>query len=375
MINSLAAGMLQIPRCSVDISAPLFSTLPMALGDFLAFRPLGWTSPPTHVFPAKHSNFALALPGETPPQRAVYAPGEFWLTEVNSTEYVGLNKTGYGITFSPCREFKSYFGHLSGLSEKILTASKAGNVRCNPPYQTGNTTVNTCRTELVFRVTPGELIGYSGDAAGVDFGAIDYRVPPLGFANPVHYMKEMLHYVSPVPYFAPEVRAALESKLASYDGTRPRTAEPKYGEYMQDLPGTAQGNWFTPGVSLAIPFQQPDPWLALVHEYIDAAQPIFSAGNSIKELRAGVYGFKPETSGKINRDFSQVKADGAVYCYDSFLTGKSLGGIGMGSARGIVLLAMPTESTLRVEKQGTEGSRCDASASYSLTADAMLFER
>ncbi len=347
----------------------------MARVDFLAFRPLGWTSPPTHVFPAKHSNFALALPGEAPPQRPVYAPGDFWLTEVNSTEYVGLNKTGYGITFYPCKEFKSYFGHLSAISEKLLAVSKAGNVKCNPPYQTGNTTVNTCRTELVFKVNAGELIGYSGDAAGVDFGAVDYRITPLGFANPAHYMKEMLHYVSPVPYFTPEVRAALESKLASYDGTRPRTAEPRFGEYMQDLPGTAQGNWFIPGVSLAIPFQQPDQFLALVHEYLDAALPVFSVGNSINGLPVGVYGFKPQASGNLSRDFSAVRADGTVYCYDSFLTGKSTGGIGMGSPRGVILLSMPSETTLRIEKRGPEGSRCDASAAYTFSANATLFER
>ncbi|MDP2935392.1 MAG: hypothetical protein Q8O86_02760 [Dehalococcoidia bacterium] len=238
---------MRIPACPVDIKTPLFNTLPMASGDYLAFRPLGWTSPPTHVFPAKHSNFALALPGQTPPKKPVYSPGEIWLTEVNSTEYIGLNKTGYGITFYPCREYKSYLGHLSDLSDKLLEAAKSGNFKCNPQYQTGGTTVNTCRSELVFKVEAGELIGYSGDAAGVDFGAVDFRISPLVVANTSSYMKEMLHYVSPVPYFTAEARAVLESRLASYDGTVKRMVEPKYGEYMQDIPGTAQGNWFTGG--------------------------------------------------------------------------------------------------------------------------------
>jgi hypothetical protein len=69
--SSPAAGVMRIPACPVDIKAPLFITPPMASGDYLAFRPLGWTSPPTHVFPAKHSNFALALPGQAPPHKPV----------------------------------------------------------------------------------------------------------------------------------------------------------------------------------------------------------------------------------------------------------------------------------------------------------------
>ncbi len=113
----------QIPACP-EINQPLFNTLPMALKDFLAFRPLGFTSPPIHVFPAKHSNFTLALPGETPPKKPVYFPGDVWLTEINTTEYGGLNKTGYGITFYPCREFKSYLGHLPSLSEKANSVSR-----------------------------------------------------------------------------------------------------------------------------------------------------------------------------------------------------------------------------------------------------------
>lgn len=257
-----------------------------------------------------------------------------------------MNKTGYGVTFYPCREYKSYLGHLSGLSDKLLEAAKSGNYKCNPQYQTGGTTVNTCRSKLVFKVEAGELIGYSGDAAGVDFGAVDFRISPLVVANTASYMKEMLHYVSPVPYFTAEARAVLESRLASYDGTVKRTADPKYGEYLQDVPGTAQGNWFTGGLSLAVPFQQPESFLALVHEYVDATLPIFSTGDSIKGLPVAVYAFRPQASGWINRDFSQVRADGVTYCYDSFLTRKSPGGIGLGNPRGIIIMTMPTDSSL-----------------------------
>ncbi|MBI4789656.1 MAG: hypothetical protein HY782_21715 [Chloroflexi bacterium] len=372
--GSPGQGLAQIPACP-EMGKPLFTTMPMALDEFLAFRPLGWTSPPIHVFPAKHSNFALARPGETPPTRAVYFPGDLWVTEINSTEYVGLNKTGYGLTFYPCREFKSYFGHLSGVSDKILAQLKTSDVQCKPPYETGGTPVKACSKITLLRVNAGELAGYSGDAAGVDFGAVDYRIPPLGFANPNHYMKEMLHYVSPVGYFTSEVKAQFETKLASYDGTALRTAEPKVGLYMQDIPGTAQGNWFLPGKNLAIPFLQPDEFMALVHDYIGAAEPIFSVGTSVKGLRVGVYGFHPQPAGQINRDFGQVKADGSIYCYDTFRVDRTAGGIPLGRPNGILLLTMPTTTTLRIEKQGTATSTCASTTPWIFTDAATTFER
>ncbi|MBI3979950.1 MAG: hypothetical protein HY331_17385 [Chloroflexi bacterium] len=364
----------QVPVCP-DLATPLFTTIPMRLEDFRAFRPLGFVSPPIHVFPAKHSSFALALPGEPPPRRPVYLPGDVWVIEITWTEYVGLNKTGYGLTFYPCRELKAYFGHLSSLSDRLLQEAKTGDVRCNPPYQTGGTTVKGCRSVVSLRAGAGEVAGFSGDAAGVDFGAVDYRIPPLGFAEPAHYMREMLHYVSPVGYFTPEARALFETRLASYDGAVRRTAEPIAGAYMQDLPGTAQGNWFPPDVNLSIPFQQPDAFLALVHDYVSPTQPVFSVGNAVKGLPAGIYSFTPEPEGKVNRDFSQVTADGTVYCYDRFLSGRTVGGLNLGNPRGIILLSMPTAVTLRIEKRGSAGTTCSGTVPWAFSPDAATFER
>jgi len=229
------AGPASVPPCPADI-APMFTVLPMALDNFLAFRPLGFLSPPIHVFPAKHSSFTLALPGQTPPRRPVYFPGDVWVTEVNVAEWEGRDQAGYGVTFYPCREFKLYFGHLSSVSEPLRAAMQRATVACNPPYASGGATVKGCRYLVSIKVSAGDLAGTSGDAAGVDFGAIDYRTPPLAFVRPEHYLREMLHYVSPVPYFVPAVRARLETKLRSYDGKVPRTAAPSSAHTDRTLP-------------------------------------------------------------------------------------------------------------------------------------------
>lgn len=190
-------------------------------------------------------------------------------------------------------------------------------------------------------------------------------------------MAEMLQYVSPVPYFTPEAQSELEDALKSWDGRTQRTAEPKYGAYMQDLPGTAQGNWFTGGVSLAIPFQQPDPFLALVHDYIDPGQPLFSTGTSIKGLPPGIYAYTPASEGRTNRDFADIRPDGEVYCFDSFGTlgtmRRTAGGLPASVPRGVILVDMPDAGTLRVEVR--EAVSCAALGDWQLTQAATTFER
>lgn len=271
--------------------------------------------------------------------------------------------------------FKAIFGHLSELSPRLLAElSPTAGATCTD-YLTGGTPVHSCRRQILLRLDPGELVGYSGDAAGVDFVAMDWRTPPLGFANPAHYTSEMLHYVSPVPYFTPGVRVQLEAKLGSYDGTTPRTTEPRVGLYMQDVPGTAQGNWFIPGVNLSIPFQQPDPFMALVHDYVSGTEPIFSMGTSVRGMAVGVYGFTPRSSGMVNRDFRDVTADDSIYCYENFRAGQTAGKINLARVDGIVLITMPAPSRLKIEKQGRAGDTCDRLAPWAFTENATLFER
>ncbi|MSR07572.1 MAG: hypothetical protein EXR93_10985 [Gemmatimonadetes bacterium] len=90
----------------------------------------------------------------------------------------------------------------------------------------------------------------------------------------------------------------------------------------------------------------------------------------------GLFAIAPQGgTGTLNRDFSAVLSDGRVYCYDAFKSVKSAGGIGLGSAHGIVLLSLPTSTTLKIEKQGTDGTRCGAATAYAFTVNATTFER
>jgi len=272
----------------------------------------------------------------------------------------------------PCREVRLYFGHITSLSEKLMVALSASEAACSSTVET-SATFTRCRHErLLIPLESGETFGMGPDTAGVDFGLIDFRRPAAAFIVPDHYDYFYLYYASPLDYFTPEGRQELERKAGSVFGDRLRTAEPIGGTYMQDLPGTAQGNWFFPGTYLR---DAPDvsPLLALVHDYVDPTQPLISIGTSIKGVNPSLYTFRIEDEGLVNRDFNAVTADGMTYCYENFLQDRPAGGMPVGQFEGILLLRMPTDTALVVE--AVEGRSCQESGGLAFTADATTFER
>jgi hypothetical protein len=218
------------------------------------------------------------------------------------------------------------------------------------------------------------VLGESDDTPGVDLTLTDSRVTPAAFAEPAHYSADWLHSASALPYFAPSLRSTLEPKLGNDQASARRSAEPVIGSHVQDLAGTAQGNWFTAGRDLAKSGDQ-SGFLALVHDHVDPAQPVFAVGTSVPGLGAGLYAFTASSKGVRNRDFSDVKPDGTVYCYDGFIAGPTTGGLTLGSVEGVVLLALPDARSLKIERAGGAATRCADLRPLALTAAAVTFQR
>jgi len=361
----------EIPACPADIGTPLFDTIPVELNDFIAFRPLGFMSPPIHIFPAKHSAFSMTLPGNEPVAKPVRAPGQSWVAEIWEIS-VGTGAANYQVFIYPCREVRLYFGHIASLSEKLMAGLSGDQPACSSTVETAATFTRCRHEDLLIPLESGEPFGMGPDTAGVDFGLIDFRRAPAGFIVPEHYDYFYPYYASPLDYFTPEARRVLESKTGSVFGDPLRTTEPIGGTYMHDIPGTAQGNWFFPGVYLR---DAPDvsPLLALAHDYVDPSQPLFSIGTSIQGVNAGLYTFRIENQGLVNRDFSEVRADGQTYCYENFSQERPAGGMPVGQLRGILLVSMPSDTTLKIE--AVEGGSCAESASWVFSANATTFER
>lgn len=361
----------QVPACPADVATPLLDTIPIDPNDFIAFRPLGFMTSPVHIFPAKHSSFSMTLPGGLPAPKPVRAPSRSWLMEVWAISF-STGAENYQVFIYPCREVRLYFGHVVSLSDKIMAALEGSQPSCTATEEK-IATITRCRYEdLLLELESGETFGTGPDTAGVDFGLIDFRREPAGFVVPEHYDYYYLYYASPLDYFEPEARQALASKTGSVFGDHVRTAEPIGGSYMQDLPGTAQGNWFFPGTYLR---DMPDisPLLALAHDYVDPAQPVMSIGTSIQGANPGLYAFTPERDGLINRDFGDVRADGAIFCYENFLQTPAAGGMPVTNFEGIILMSMPTDLTLTME--AVAGGSCRDGTAWAFTENATSFER
>lgn len=350
-------------------NGPLFDHLPMAMSDFRAFRPLGFVTLPQHILGAKHSNFSINLPGESRKGLKVEFPSDAVVTSIIGTE--SNQGTGYQMVFYPCDNFKSYFFHLGTISEKLAKEFTSGKAACQT-IGVGKDAIKKCQVATETTVKSGELAGTSDGFGGVDFGAVDYRLPAAAYANLQRYDGDYPHYTSPVLYFTTELKAQLMTKMRSVDGTVQRTAEPVVGSLLQDVKGTAQGNWFIGSQSFNNS-QDFSPFLALLHDYINPSQPLFSMGTSVKGLKMGLYGFTPLASGQVNRDFKDV-TPGSTYCFDNFLSGKSVGGLNLSVPDGILIAAMPGETRLTVEKIGGSGSTC-ANTPLTFTSAATTFER
>lgn len=96
-----------------------------------------------------------------------------------------------------------------------------------------------------------------------------------------------------------------------------RNGAPLCGQVDQDIVGTIQGMWFskpTPKDDDNVKF---NGGLAFIHNNIDVNQGEISIGGDLSAGRPAVILFKPQHDGTIDREPSEVQADGKIYCYNT----------------------------------------------------------
>ncbi len=369
-VSVFGQPMQPLPACP---DGPLFQVIPMAADDYIAFRPLGFITVPTHFFPAKHSSFILALPGEPTPVKEVRFPGDAWVVDILSTRF-STGDTGYQLQFQPCDKVRSYFYHLKDISPALKDAFEGAEKRCfDQEFPDGS--VVKCQARTFVQVATGELAGYTGDgSSGIDFGLVDLRLEPKGFTDLANYPFDYPYYASPIDYYPPDVKAQFEEKLASWDGKSKRIAEPRVGTHRIDIPGAAQGGWFFPGSNMRTNPDDMTAHLALVSDYIAPDQPVIVMGNKVATARIGLYSLQPSPSGDVNRPFHEV-SPGSLYCYEGMRSGRTAGQLPLGNLEGVLLISLTGETTLVVEKQGGAGASCDSLRPWRFTENATAFRR
>lgn len=327
---NLARG---LPSCGND--QVLFSQSPLAFGDFTHITPLGLLSPTAHTLPTQHLYFNVRTdnPGDEqaiPAKVPAVAPGDLTIREITFTD--ALNKpewSDYGARFAVCGEVVGYFDHISSLAPKLQAAYDAGTTLDCSEYtlgygeRIGSINYRFCRKRVELTLKAGEAIGTAGGSTGqrvYDFALFDKRIEPATLANSARWTDGREHtaqVVCAINYFTPALTSKLEPLLGgSPSGEGPRTIEPRCGQVHQDLSGTAQGVWVPPDIAT---IQHDPPMLALVHDNIDPRIAVFSVGErpSAVGISSGLYHVDPGGSGLVNRDFSDIAADGQTYCFET----------------------------------------------------------
>ncbi|MDP6510912.1 MAG: hypothetical protein QGH23_06875 [Dehalococcoidia bacterium] len=180
-------------------------------------------------------------------------------------------------------------------------------------------------------------------------------------ANPQRWgNSRALNAVCPLLYY--EEGPVLDQLVALVERDKVEGETLSCGSNFQNLPRTAQGNWFLSGVNDTYP---EDPHLALVRSSIRPDHAVLSVGNSIPNLRYGKYEFLLESQCLLNRDFRDIIPDGHIYGFQTSVP------YGFGF-NGVIIIMMPDGETLWID--ALRGATTEP-ASWAFTENKTVFVR
>jgi hypothetical protein len=374
---------INLPSCGDK--KEIFSYYPVDLSIVERLTPQGeFGSMGGHVFPVKHvytldkyspSSYSMEL---NRPLVEMVAPSNIRITRI--TKYWDKNRGDeYYIDFKPCEEIKGSFFHMSDISPKLKQEFEKNKDSKKVSEDRGIVLFETTNSYVDIEVKAGEIIGSASvkSTQMFDFNLIDTRILELNFINKERFAKhrafDLLHEVCPYDYFIPEIKSVLYSKISGYfKSDKKRTVEPLCGEYMQDIPNTAQGVWFFKGTANGELgeeniIEREALHMALGHDAFDPQRPIVSLGlEAVKDLEPLLYFIIPKSEGLVNRDWKDITSNGNIYCSDLVFDDNNLSPAGKS-----IILQMPTLTTLKIE---AINSPCNKGP-WNFTEKATEFER
>lgn len=292
---------------------PYFTMLPVSSSQIAGVSVFGGVDAPGHVLPTPHSG--LFVTNERIP---FVAPGDIQVTQVRRVRYLSSptreDETDYALFFGVCRDVNGWFGHLPEVAPRLASVDFSD---CEQ-YDTAFETVQSCTANLSgMSFSRGELLGLAGtsealDLLAVDFGLTDDRVTN-SYITPGRYPLPTLHAVCPYEAFDTASRDLFLSRLT--DGARPSITpggEPRCGTMQVDVAGTAKGVWVEEGVTGPVGGNE-QHYISLV-DYPYRPQEFLALSLGPADV-GGRTALVPRGTGRVNRPFEEVPADGLIYCY------------------------------------------------------------
>jgi hypothetical protein len=358
LVPFVLAGQPGLDPCTTTV---FFTASPIDLWNIRLIRPLGGLNPPGHVFPADHIYLYMYQDSDgTPIVVPFYSPGDLTVTSVSASQHVTAGFTDFTLDLSPCEDVTVRLMHVSSLDPGIFgdTSSFEGWELSNE-YTTGSEMYRQWRKDTSIAVSAGQQLGTVGGRQGqyaLDFGVYDLRKTAENVANPERWSQSWVtHAFCPFDYY--EEGDALDGLMNLIERDLWFADADPCASVFQDVPGTARGNWILEGIEWPHP---EDPHLSLVYSSVRPGQAVLSVGTSIPGLESGLYEFTPLTSGRANRAFENITADGVVY------------GFRVSNYDGTIIVTMPDAETLWIEALPEARSCCDI---WAFTDRKAVFER
>jgi hypothetical protein len=328
---------LGLPKCPVDLSGLLAHQF-MNPGDLDAIIPLGSLGPPSHTFPVDHIYFTSKnkLNARVP----LYFPADstvFEVMEETRTNYATGAYLEYSamVSFAPCEGVDIMVGIISELPPELksLIANDTGDCKETlKEKENGGKLASACRHAVNKKVKSGDLMGYelnvsesernnSGgtihpdEVKDIEIWAHNYNITPRTDIDLAWYDFATLPYsICMFDMYQGALQQSYLDKFGTFTVDDPpvfvpRTIEPICGSIVQTIAGTAQGDWFYGEKGQVDNAGN----LSLVHDNYNPAIGAISIGGTLQYPT--VIHFAPKYNGTINRDFSEVIADGNIYCY------------------------------------------------------------
>ena len=334
MAAKVSQALSRYPACPKNLSGLL--TAPLMDPKYISqLIPLGNVNPPGHTGPVDHIYFATEFRGRIP----LLAPADGWIT--NLTEILKADSsgkyipTGFVVRYIICDglvlDFASYTSLIKPLTDQISSKNSGCKYGIVKPGHSGGPE-GQCYYSVNYKVKSGEEIGWvqavkNGEGYDLPFEiwAANYNIPARSDVNWAYYNDDRYaHSMCTFDLYAGDLKKAFFSKFGGMVVTGKdkskqftlvrRTIEPICGQVNQDVVGTIQGMWFG-GTYQGESIEFQGKGVAFLHNNIDPRKGEISIGGEVTGT-AGVIMFKPTHSGKIDREPSEVKSDGAIYCYN-----------------------------------------------------------
>lgn len=358
----VAAAETPLAARACAIGDPALSGPFAPLEDVLSVSPLGGVTAPGEALPAPYirintrrgeTAFHRRMTTALAPARADIVALERKIERDEAGRAVAQSWTAY---FRTCENITFYYDRLDRLNETVL--KRAGGLDAFVEF--GGPDHIALETRI--RVQTGDVIG---EADGFDVGLHDLSAPPAALERPERYSANpyaraavfdapasLVEIITPaiskarcpLDYLPADEREAWSAKLGDSWGIRRAKGENACRAAIADLPGAAQGVWYTDAAHNAATTKVSA--VALSPDAIDPDRLIFALHGRLASLTPDLVGLPPAMTderrkaakdflsfergdGRINAHFAEVR-DGQVYCYERLranFVGPSINGV------------------------------------------------